>query len=246
MFQGQCGGSSFPFWNVAGPQLPGGHVGGQRVNRGWKPVDSAGAVIAGRMPCRHRLRRLCRSSGLFAAALVAIIPAHPALASLLDYVGQCVPFARAASGIQIYGDAWTWWDQAAGKYQRGHVPQPGSVIVFARTERLPLGHVAVVSHVVEDRVLMITHANWSRIDGTRGHVEQDVTLFDVSSAGDWSEVKVWYHDSAGLGGSAYRVDGFIYGAPASGSAATRRAKPAGELAGAHPDYVASLIDAYAR
>jgi hypothetical protein len=28
---------------------------------------------------------------------------------------QCVPYARQVSGIQIYGDAWTWWDQAAGR-----------------------------------------------------------------------------------------------------------------------------------
>jgi hypothetical protein len=49
-------------------------------------------------------------------------------ASLLDYVGQCVPFARAASGIQIYGDAWTWWEQADGKYERGTVPRVGAPI----------------------------------------------------------------------------------------------------------------------
>ena len=54
---------------------------------------------------------------LGAAALVAA----PASASILNYVGECVPFARAASGIQIWGDAWTWWSQAETKYQRGHV-----------------------------------------------------------------------------------------------------------------------------
>src|SRR3982750_346249 len=85
--------------------------------------------------------------------------------SLLDYVGQCVPFARAASGIQIYGDAWTWWDQADGRYARGHRPESGAVIVFARSARLPLGHVAVVSRVVEKRVVLLTHANWSRQNG---------------------------------------------------------------------------------
>ncbi|MGC8159731.1 hypothetical protein ACP3WZ_24715, partial [Salmonella enterica] len=54
---------------------------------------------------------------------LALVFAPPAMAaaapSLLDYVGECVPFARAASGIQIYGDAWTWWGQAAGRYRRG-------------------------------------------------------------------------------------------------------------------------------
>jgi hypothetical protein len=171
------------------------------------------------------------------AMLAALMVPGWAAASILDYQGQCVPFARAASGIQIYGDAWTWWDQAAGKYRRGDEPRVGAVIAFAKSDKLRLGHVAVVSQVVEKRVLMITHANWSRFDGERGHVEQDVTLFDVSRDNDWSEVKVWYRDSKALGGSSYPVHGFIY--PAGKTAAR-------ELTGKRPDYVGSLIDAYLR
>ena len=34
----------------------------------------------------------------------------------LDAYLQCVPYARDVSGIQIYGDAHTWWDQAQGRY----------------------------------------------------------------------------------------------------------------------------------
>ncbi|MCW6529474.1 MULTISPECIES: CHAP domain-containing protein [Sphingomonas] len=166
------------------------------------------------------------------AALFGVAPASAG--SLLDYVGQCVPFARAASGIQIYGDAWTWWDQADGKYPRGHVPRVGAVIAFAKQSRLPLGHVAVVSRIVEKRVLMLTHANWSRVNGARGHAEQDVTLYDVSPRNDWSEVKVWYRDSDGLGGTIYDVNGFIY-APG---------RPSPELTAHNPDYVGALIDAY--
>ena len=155
-------------------------------------------------------------------------------ASLLDYVGQCVPFARQASGIQIYGDAWTWWDQADGRYRRGHAPREGAVIAFAKQARLPLGHVAVVSRIVERRVLMLTHANWSRQNGRRGHAEQDVTLYDVSTDNDWSEVRVWYRDTNGLGSTIYRVNGFIYSPD----------RPASGLSAAQPDYVAALIDAY--
>ncbi|WP_425229805.1 CHAP domain-containing protein [Sphingomonas sp.] len=171
-----------------------------------------------------------------ALMIAGSIAAPAAAASLLDYVGQCVPFARAASGIQIYGDAWTWWDQADGRYDRGHRPRPGAVVVFARNERLPLGHVAVVSRVVETRVVLLTHANWSRFNGARGHAEQDVTLFDVSPRNDWSEVRVWFRDSDGLGNSVYPVDGFIYGGGAAAS----------ELTGRSPDYVGALIDAYGR
>ena len=99
--------------------------------------------------------------------------------------------------------------------------------------RLPLGHVAVVSRVVERRVLMLTHANWSRFNGERGHAERDVTLYDVSPDNDWSEVKVWFRDSEGLG-SIYPVKGFIYGG-----------RPSPQITTRNPDYVGALIDAYA-
>lgn len=176
-------------------------------------------------------------TGFGALTAMLLLAATPApAASLLDYVGQCVPFARAASGIQIYGDAWTWWDQADGRYRRSDTPKVGSVIAFAKQSRLPLGHVAVVSQIVEKRVVMLTHANWSRQNGKRGHAEQDVTLFDVSPDNDWSQVKVWYRDTNGLGGTIYQVHGFIY---PDGKARTAR-----ELTGEQPDYVGALIDAY--
>lgn len=179
-----------------------------------------------------------------AFALSACVAAPVSAGSILAYVGECVPFARAASGIQIYGDAWTWWDQADGRYKRGHKPVVGAVIAFAKQDRLQLGHVAVVSRIVEKRVLMLTHANWSRQNGERGHVEQDVTLFDVSPDNDWSVVKVWYKDADGLGSTTYRVNGFIYGERADGT--KTRAKVTPELTSDHPDYVGSLIDAYVR
>lgn len=177
-------------------------------------------------------------------ALIAAMlwQAGDARAGLLDYVGECVPFARAASGIQIFGDAWTWWDQAEGRYARGFTPRVGSVIVFARTPRLPRGHVAVVSRIVDRRVVMVTHANWSRLGGERGHAERDVTLTDVSPDNDWSDVKVWYRDNDGLGSSVYPIAGFVYGTPANPSVPP--AHPSPELTGAAPDYVGALLDAY--
>lgn len=188
--------------------------------------------------------RVAVAFAFFFASLCAV--AVPARAqSLLDYNGQCVPFARAASGIQIYGDAWTWWDQAKGRYQRGQTPRVGAVLAFAKSDKLKLGHVAVVSRIVDKRVLMLTHANWSRFDGKRGRPEQDVTLFDVSERGDWSLVKVWFRDTNGLGGSVYPAHGFIYGTPERG-APVRPARPSAELSSRQPDYVGSLIDAYVR
>lgn len=110
------------------------------------------------------------------------------------------------SGIDIHGDARTWWSQAAGRYERGHKPAEGAVLAFAPTSHMRVGHVAMVSRVVSDREVLLTHANWSR----RGRVETDVRAVDVSPEGDWSEVKVWYAPNGGLGTSVYPTKGFIY------------------------------------
>lgn len=153
---------------------------------------------------RNRTRTLLGS--LAAAAVVMFTPAG----AMADTYWQCVPFARLISGIQIFGDARTWWQQASGRYQTGSQPQAGAVLCFKPTSRMRLGHVAVVSQVLTERVVQITHANWSPIEGSRGKVEKDVTVIDVSTQGDWSEVKVWYDPSGDLGGSTYPTHGFIY------------------------------------
>ena len=130
--------------------------------------------------------------------------------ALAETYWQCVPFARLVSGIQLFGDAYTWWQQAIGKYDVGFQPKAGAVLCFKPTQRMRLGHVAVVSEVLTDRIVQITHANWSPIEGSRGKVEKDVTLVDVSPEGNWSQVKVWYDPSRDLGGSTYQTYGFIY------------------------------------
>ena len=127
-----------------------------------------------------------------------------------DSYWQCATFARMLSGIQLFGDAWTWWNQAIGKYSTGETPQAGSVLVFKRNGAMRDGHVAVVSRVLTDRVIQVTHANWSVIEGDRGKVEQDVTVVDVSPKGDWSQVKVWYDPIRDLGHTVYPTYGFIY------------------------------------
>ena len=144
---------------------------------------------------------------LAAAAVMALAPISGAVA---DTYWQCVPFARLISGVQIYGDAYTWWRQAAGKYETGFTPKAGAVLCFKPVGKMRLGHVAVVSQVLTDRVIQITHANWSRIGGTRGQIEKDVTVIDVSPSGDSSQVKVWYDPVRDLGSSTYPTHGFIY------------------------------------
>lgn len=124
---------------------------------------------------------------------------------------QCVPYARQLSGIQIYGDAYTWWDQAAGRYERGDEPRVGAVMAFVPQGNMRLGHVATVSRVIDSRTVLLDHANWSPIDGRRGQIERDVKAVDVSPANDWSQVRVWYDPIQDLGTTAWSVHGFIYG-----------------------------------
>lgn len=127
----------------------------------------------------------------------------------LPYI-QCVPFARKASGIQLYGDARTWWDQAAGRYERGFSPKVGAVMSFRPYGAMRLGHVAMVSRIVDSRTVLLRHANWSPINGVRGQAETDVRAVDVSDANDWSAVRVWYAPIQNLGSTHWPVDGFIY------------------------------------
>jgi len=152
-----------------------------------------------------------RGVHLAIAALVAgVVAFAPISSAMADRYWQCAPFARLLSGIQIFGDAHTWWRQATGRYETGVAPRAGSVLCFKPTGSMSLGHVAVVSQVLTDRVIQITHANWSRIGGARGQVERDVTVIDVSPAGDWSRVKVWYDPVRDVGSSTYPTYGFIY------------------------------------
>jgi hypothetical protein len=123
---------------------------------------------------------------------------------------QCVPYARALTGVEIRGDAHTWWAQAAGRYERGSRPKVGAVMAFIPYGNMRLGHVAAVRKIIDKRTVLISHANWSTIDGVRGHIEEDVRVVDTSEANDWSRVRVWYTPNAALGGTEWPLHGFIY------------------------------------
>ena len=123
---------------------------------------------------------------------------------------QCVPYARKLTGINIYGDAHTWWKQAEGRYARGFLPKAGAVMAIAPHANSRLGHVAAVSRIVDSRTILISHSNWSPINGRRGQIEDNVPAVDVSSANDWSRVRIWFAPSKALGGTHWPVTGFIY------------------------------------
>jgi hypothetical protein len=118
---------------------------------------------------------------------------------------QCVPFARQESGVELYGNANTWWDQARGRYETAQAPAEGAVLVLHGYANSNRGHVAVVREVVSPRLIIVDHANW--LNG--GEVTRDVPVMDVSEAGDWSEVRVWHVPGRHWGGRTYEVQGFI-------------------------------------
>ncbi len=123
---------------------------------------------------------------------------------------QCAAFARSFSGIEIRGDAVNWWQLAEGRYARGGQPRVGAVLALKPQGRMTLGHVATVTRILSRREIAVTHANWSPIDGVRGQVERDVLVRDVSEAGDWSRVRIWFAPIGELGTTHYAVQGFVY------------------------------------
>jgi hypothetical protein len=118
---------------------------------------------------------------------------------------DCVPFARALSGINLRGDASDWWWRADGRYSRSPVPEVGSAMIFAPAPGLPRGHVSVVSQILSQREILVTQANW-----VHHRVTTDQLVVDVSPYADWSRVRVWWPPSGSLGSSTYPVLGFIY------------------------------------
>lgn len=117
---------------------------------------------------------------------------------------QCVPYAREVSHIDLSGNAFLWWAEAAGRYARGSTPLEGAVLNFRAIGRMPLGHVAVVTSVINNRTILVTQANW-----VRGTITNDVTMQDVSPNNDWTQVQVELGDST-TWGAAYPTYGFIY------------------------------------
>ncbi len=117
---------------------------------------------------------------------------------------SCVPYARAVSGIQLSGDAWEWWDEAAGLYPRSQSPAAGAVLVFRPHGSMSVGHLAVVTRVAEAREILVTQSNW-----LPHRIERDQPVVDVSPTNDWTAVRVWYEPAHALGRTVYPTDGFI-------------------------------------
>ena len=118
---------------------------------------------------------------------------------------SCVPFARAHSGVDIHGDAYTWWDQADGRYAKNADPTPGAVMVLAGYSGPKRAHVAVVRRIVSSREIRVDHANWLN----NGAIYLDDPVADISPDNDWSLVLVWNVQIHAWGVHQYNVQGFI-------------------------------------
>lgn len=117
---------------------------------------------------------------------------------------ECAPYARQLTGLRLYGDAASWWDQADGHYGKSTTPVPGGVLVFRRSGRLPYGHVSVVREQVSAREIRVDQANWVHHRVTAGE-----PVVDVSPGNDWSRVRVWWDPVGALGATSYSTYGFI-------------------------------------
>jgi surface antigen len=134
------------------------------------------------------------------ATLLICATLHPGPAA----AGNCALYARAQTGVDLYGAAGGWWNEAASRYWRGWTPQAGAILVFKRTPVIPYGHVAVVAEVVGPREIMVDQSNWYR-----GMVTRDVPVIDESPANNWTMVEVM---DLGTGhyGQDYPSYGFVY------------------------------------
>ena len=155
------------------------------------------------------MRWLAIALGGWGLAMVLLCPAN-ARTTHAGYGGNCVAYAREVTGIHLDGNAAAWWPHAEGRYERGHTPQAGSILVFKPSGYMHVGHVAVVSKVIGQREILVDQANW-----IRGRVTKSMAVFDASPHNDWTTVRVQFGGNWGTRENP--TYGFIYQhtAPAS-------------------------------
>ena len=143
--------------------------------------------------------------------------ARPRQSRLGNFSGgiSCVPYARSVTGMEISGNGRDWWHNAAGRYARGQRPQIGSVLAWPGSGGMGSGHVAVVSRVLNARLIEIDHANWGGPGISRGTVMRHVQVMDISDDNSWTRVRVQVGWTAQNFGREYPTYGFIHNRPAN-------------------------------
>ncbi len=94
--------------------------------------------------------------------------------------GECVPYVRYETGVPIYGDAYTWYGQAASANYAtsATVPRVGSIIVFAVQGGMTSGHVGIVTSI-SGTSLGIRSQNWHN-DGKVSDDTVDVNGYTIT------------------------------------------------------------------
>jgi hypothetical protein len=175
------------------------------------------------------MRSIVAQRVVWGACLAAglLMPTKPSRA------GNCALYARAETGVALFGAAGGWWDQAEGRYERGQVPATGAILVFKRTRQIPSGHVAVVARIISAHEILVDHANWYH-----GTVSRGMSVIDTSPAHDWTNVAV-INPPSGTHGRDYPTYGFVY--------PERRPREIGEMPsqnghGSHPAETQDVAD----
>jgi hypothetical protein len=138
-------------------------------------------------------------------------PATPTIADIAPSIETplhrlyCVEYARVRSGLQIFGDAKTWWGSAKNIYDEFAAPVTNAVMVFSGSSRIRRGHVAVVTSIVSPREIVVDQANWQN----HGEIDHNTPVLDVSTDNDWSKVRVWDVSTGQFGAHVYAISGFI-------------------------------------
>jgi surface antigen len=117
---------------------------------------------------------------------------------------ECAPFARQETGVRLSGDGADWWQESANRYPRTQTPGRGDILVFRRTNRLPEGHVSIVTQVRDSRSILVSQANW-----VHGEISRNEPVVDVSPDNTWTEVRVWWSPTGTMGVTTYPTYGFI-------------------------------------
>jgi len=149
------------------------------------------------------MRSMVAQSLVWGVCFIASLMVHtsPSVAA------NCALYARAETGVALYGSAGGWWDEAGGRYERGHVPAAGAILVFKRSRQIPSGHVAVVARIISAHEILVDHANWRH-----GTVSRGMSVVDTSRDQDWTTVAVIDLPS-GTYGHDYPTYGFVYPGP---------------------------------
>ena len=163
------------------------------------PVLTARPIFTAR---GAELSELATTPGLPSVA-IAELPA-PSVETPLHKL-FCVEYARARSGLAVFGDAKLWWTRAKNLYARAAHPVSEAVMVFSGSSRLKRGHVAVVTDIVSAREIRVDQANWQN----HGEIDHATPVLDVSKNNDWSKVRVWDIRSQTFGAHVYAISGFI-------------------------------------